>query len=208
MAKGFDPGLFGISRVNTFINDGYQMICRRVDYYIDESTLDFSTISGTALYPQPTDFARDRALRQTDVEVELLGVELRLIDRSAPATGTPRYYALDGLKLHLYPTPDGVYPLELRYWKMPALLVADSDVPNLPADYHRLLWIYAAWQCYESEDDPSMGQYWQQRFNTELSMFTADQRFPSTDSPSQMADMWEGERGLSRGGWSIFGGGL
>lgn len=201
---GFDPIAFG-ARINQYLNDAQALICRRVDYYVDEASLDFNTISGTSNYPQPADFARDRALRETDVQVELTQVDLRMIDRSAPMTGPPRFYALDGVTLHLFPTPDNVYPMELRYWKLPAALVNDTDTSNIPADWHHMLWVYATWLCYEAEDDQQSGQYWMQRFNTELAEFSADQRFPSSDSPSQIADMWNPSPSVGSRGWSVYG---
>lgn len=203
---GFDPIVFS-GRINQYLNDGYALICRRVNYYIDEAVLDFSTVSGTAMYPQPTDFARDRSLRQTDVQAELSQVGLRMIDRSAVATGAPRYYAIDGANVHLYPTPDGAYPLELRYWKLPALLVADTDSPNLPADWHHIVTTYAIARCYRGEDDMATAEQWMNNFMTELAEFSADQKFPTSDGPSRVADMWQGEGRLAGGGWSIFGSG-
>jgi hypothetical protein len=202
--KGFDPTLFGNSRINQFINDGYMLIARRADYYIDEATDAFSTVQGTSNYAFPADFARARSLFDTNRNAELLAVSIRDIDRSSTTQGAPSFYAIDGANVHVYPTPDGVYPLELRYWKMPALLVNDTDVPTLPTDWHHLLWVYATWQCYESEDDPQMGQYWMNRFNTELAMFQADQKFPDSDIPHQARGMWEQEATLTPSGWALW----
>ena len=202
---GFDPVLFGAARVNQYINDGQSLIARRVDWYTDENAYDISTVAGTAIIPWPADFARGRSLRDTGRQVELQAVSLRDIDRSATQQGAPIYYAIDGPNIHLYPTPDGVYSLELRYWKLPPALVADTDVPALPADWHHLLWVYACWICYEAEDDPNMGQYWQGRFNTELAEFEADVKFPTTDYPTQAAGMWNQDESLSAGrGWSLW----
>lgn len=203
---GFDPIVFS-ARINQYLNDAQGKVCRRVDFYIDEATSDFSTVVGTLLYPQPADFARDRSLRRTDVQVELTQVGLRTIDRSPPlASGVPRYYAIDGQNLHVYPTPDNVYPLELRYWKLPAQLVADGDTPTIPADYHALLVFWALKRCYAAEDDPQTAQYWEQQFNTMLAEFSADVKFPSGDSRTQMASMWEGGERIGSG-WSIYGSG-
>lgn len=205
LAKGFDPTLFGIARVNQYINDGYSLICRRVQYYVDEATQDFSTAVGTTNYALPTDFARVRELRDTTRGV-IQPVGLRQIDATDSAqNGPPVFYALDAANVHLWPTPDGVYSLELRYWKMPTPLVQDTDVPNLPLDWHHLLWVYGCWQCYESEDDASMGQYWMNRFNTELAEFSADAKFPSTDFPSTARGMWESDAPLEPRGWSVWG---
>lgn len=199
---GFDPVQFGSSRINQFLNDAYGEICRRVDYYIDEGVQDFSTSSGTATYPQPTDFAKDRSLRDTNRDLEMVMYGLRTIDRSPDSNGPPYAYAIDGTNLHLYPTPDGVYPFELRYWKLPTALVNDGDTPTLPADYHKLIWWYAVGECYMAEDDLQTGQLWMQRYEAGLKNLKADVKFPSTDMPNQIASMW-GNRRLRRG-WTLW----
>lgn len=201
---GFDPTLFGVTRINQYINDGLALICRRVDYYVDEATYPFNTVRGTASYPWPADFARGRSLFDTTRNIEMQTVSLRDIDRSAITQGAPVYYALDGASLHLYPPPDGPYPLELRYWKTPAPLVADLDAPTLPVDWHHILWVYAVWICYEADDDAQMGQYWMQRFMAELAEFAADTKFPTSDLPNIVSGMWDQDRTLGSNGWSLW----
>ena len=205
-ATGFDPVLFGATRVNMYINNAYLTIVRRVNYYVDETTQDFNTTVGTSMYSLPANFARTRSLRRTDIGIELENVGLRTIDRSTITSGTPYAYALDGANLHLYPTPDQAYPLELRYWLMPNPLVADSDVPTIPADYHNLLVYGATSEAYAADDDgPQMGAYWQAKFDKGLAMFAADMKFPNDDQPAQLADMWTGPPSLNKRGWSIYG---
>ena len=202
---GFDPINFPASRLNRYINDGLSLIARRVDYYADESSQTFQTTAGNGTLLYPTDLARLRTLFDTDRNLEITQVSQRMIDRSPVTQGQPLYYSDGKTGLTLYPTPDGVYNLLLRYWQMPATLVNDTDTPSLPTDWQHLLWVYATWICFESEDDAQMAQYWQQRFNAELSEFAADQKFPSTEYPSQAESMWDQGRSLGTHGWSIYG---
>jgi hypothetical protein len=148
-----------------------------------------------------------RSLDDTDRRIELQYVSVRDIDRSGLSNGAPNFYALTGQNIELYPTPDAVYNLQMRYWMMPSVLALDADVPVMPVDWHHLLWVYAVWLCYEGDDDAQMGQYWQQRFNTELSQFSADVKFPDSDGPNQASSMWDSDKSLSpRGGsWSLYG---
>lgn len=207
LARGFDPATYA-ARITQFINDGLALIARRVDYYVDDAAYPFQTTSGTGTYAMPANLARARSLSDTDRRIEMEYVSIRDIDKSSVTNGAPMFYTLNSSNLVLYPVPDNVYNLQLRYWSMPAVLSDDNDVPQLPSDWTHLLWVYAVWQCYEAEDDPSMGQYWMSRFNTELSMFTADQKFPDTDGPSQARGMWEGDNTLTPqgGSWSLYGG--
>lgn len=208
LACGFDPVLFGINRINNYINNGYLNIVRRVSYYVDEATSDYTTVSGTASTALPADFAKVRSVRDTNRDVEMTSIGLRQIDQSLASTGAPEYYALDGANVHLWPTPDGAYPMEIRYWKIPATLVADSDVPTLPADYHNMLIYWANAECYRAEDDHTTAQPWQQLYDRGLAEFSADLKFNNEDMPSQVSDMWTGEQGIGRRGWSIYGTGF
>lgn len=206
LAKGFNTNLFSAARLNSFINDGYQLICTRVQYYVDEATQDFTTTTGTSTYPFPTDFGRLRDLRDTNRNVVMMPISLRDMDNSGvPPQGSPSWYALDASNFHLWPIPDGAYPMECRYWKQPANLVNDTDVPIIPAKWHRLLWLFGCWQCYESEDDPSMGQYWENRFEKELSEFMADVKFVDSETPDVAKSFWDRDVGIQQRGWSVFG---
>lgn len=204
-AHGFDANQYG-ARINNYLNDAYMLACRRVDYYIDEASFDFSTVNGTIKYAFPADFARIRDVWDTTRNIRLMPTTLREIDNSGvPGTGAPQYYALDGSNFHIWPTPDGVYTLETRYWKLPALLSADTDTPNLPADWHRLLAEYAIARCFWGDDDAQMGQAWDQKWQMTLAEFAADQKFPDSETPDVATSMWDQERGLTQKGWSLWG---
>ena len=187
---GFDPVLFPSSRIDAYINDGQWLIARRVAYYNSEAAFAIPTVAGQSSYPLPDGWAQIRYLVDTDRDYVLPQVSLRDIDSAQPSYGVPGVFTVDGPNVHLYPTPDGPYDLELRYWLLPPQLVSDQDVPSLPADWHRILWIYGCWQAYESEDDGQMAQYWQGRFTSELAEFSADARFPSNDFPTQLESIW------------------
>lgn len=203
---GFDTGLFSSSRLNQYINDGYLLACARVNWYGEEASNDFSTVNGTINYAWPTDVGRIRHVYDTSRDVRLLPVSLREIDNSGlPGSGPPQYYALDGSNFHIWPTPDGVYPIEVRYWKQPALLSNDDDEPIIPAKWHHLLWRYACAQCYASEDDLGMSAQWEASFEKYLAEFAADVKFPDTDTPDVARSFWDQERGITQKGWSLWG---
>lgn len=208
LAKGFDATVYS-GQINQWINDAKDEACRRALFSTDEGTYDFATVAGTTLYPLPTDLVSIRSLRDTDVDQELVAVELRDIDRSShTTTGQPFAYAQDAANLHLYPSPDGAHNLELRYWKLPADLVADGDTPTFPATYHRMLVYWAVAECYWSEDDFSTGQQWEARFEKLLSKFEADVKFPDEDVPTRIRGMWDSDRGLSPRAWTRYGWGI
>ena len=207
LARGFDANTYG-ARITQFLNDGQNLVARRVNYYVNESFELITTVGGTSTYPFPADFARIRELFATDLQTQLQPVGLRQIDRSVTTSGRPYFYALDGANIHLYPTPDVGYPLKLRYWAMPTALVNDTDTPNIPQVWLKFLCAYAKWQCFEADEDAAMGQYWQTRFNQDLAEFEADQKFISTEFPWIAEGMWGDGETLSPSGntWTLYGG--
>jgi hypothetical protein len=205
-AHGFDPNQYG-ARVVNYLNDAYLLVCRRVDYYMDETTETIATTAGQSSFPWPANMARIRSVLDTDRNVELQAVGDRDIDRSQPTQGTPNYYAQDGPNIRIYPTADGVHNLLFRYWLLPSVLVNSTDTPTLPADWHRMLSEYAIARCFWADDDATMGQAWDQKFLMTLSEFTADVRFPSTDYPTQAEGMWNQERSLGGNSWTLYGSG-
>lgn len=188
-ANGFDPVQFGSTRINQFINDGHQYVCAETNFTGDEATLDFSTVTGTATYAQPADVSDIRSLRDTNRNLAMRPIGLRMIDRSPSTQGSPLCYALNGANFQLWPVPDGIYPMECRYWKIPALLVADADIPIIPAMWHWLLWTWATAQAFRAEDDVQRAGAWDQRFQKGLSDFSASVKFTS-DMPTRAASMW------------------
>jgi hypothetical protein len=204
--RGFDPFQYG-SRITQWLNDAQNLVCRRVDYYADTTSVAVTAVQGAPYFLLPDDFARGRELFDVDRNLQLEYVSVKDLDASSNTPGAPTYYAIaSGAGIQLYPTPDGTYNLMLRYWRMPPPLVIDTDVPSLPDDWHHILWVYATWMAFEADDDAQMGQYWQQRFSTELSMFSADQKFPDAAPTWQAKGMWDRGAGLTGANqWSLMG---
>lgn len=59
--------------------------------------------------------------------------------RGAQTLTRPMNYALADTRLFVGPVPDKAYTLAGSYWRAPQLLVADADVPNLPAHFHDII---------------------------------------------------------------------
>jgi hypothetical protein len=215
---GFDPIQYG-GRIIQYLNDAQNLVARRVQYWLEESTVAYTTTASVNLLPLPLPtynasgtpsggFGRLRELFAVDLNVSLQPVALRDVDNSVVTQGRPYFYAMDGPNLHLYPTPDGSYPFTLRYWIMPTALANSTDIPGMPADWHHILWRYAVAECYKSDDDQAMGQYWTADYEKFLAMFEADARFPSTDWPTQAESFWNDGKTLSPTGntWTLYGG--
>lgn len=60
-----------------------------------------------------------------------------LIGPAAEEVGPPRVYTIDPQdKVRLHPTPDGEYTIRGLYYRSEQVLVANDDVPEMPARFH------------------------------------------------------------------------
>ena len=192
-AHGFDPNVYG-ARIINYLNDAYALVCRRVDYYIDEATYPFSTVANQINYPLPAGWARIRDVSDTTRDILIQPVTLRQLDNSGvPSLGPPQFYALDGANLHMWPTPDTAYTLQLRYWLMPTPLANATDIPTLPSDWHRILAEYCIARCFWGDDDPNMGGAWDQKFRCPL---RSSQQIRSSRIPRRR--IWLSRCGMTR----------
>ena len=91
--------------------------------------------AGLSSYLTSTGVAEEGPLRWFDVD--------NFYETQARGTqtpGKPHIYTvgLDG-RLLFSPIPDNVYTIRGKYRKSPQLLMADDDVPEMPADFHLLI---------------------------------------------------------------------
>jgi hypothetical protein len=201
LAHGFDTNVYG-ARINGYLNDGYQGAARRAPYYTNERVAEYQTGSLNPYLPLPQNFAVLRSVRLPDFSTELVAVDIRKIDRATAQQARPVYYALSTANILLFPSPDALYNVFLRYWTMPSDIAADSDVPTLPADYHELCIYWALKRCFAADDDPQMAQYWGNEYEMMLKEFSAAVKFPSTDAPHVVEGMWDEDEISSPNGWT------
>lgn len=99
-------------------------------------------------YALPSDINKILTFKQTRDDVSLIYVPARMVDRFIPdrvRSDTPKFYSIVGLdssslyRAEFYPVPNVRMNLNLRYYRTPTTLSADSDTPLLPAAYHGLL---------------------------------------------------------------------
>ena len=56
----------------------------------------------------------------------------------------PQHYSIDPQNNLVFgPIPNGIYTISGSYQRGPQLLELDADVPDMPAQYHNLIWAYA-----------------------------------------------------------------
>ena len=80
---------------------------------------------------------------------------------SASDTGRPTFYTVEpDNELAFYPTPNAEYGVRGTYYKSAQILTANTDVPDMPEDYHSLI-KWCALEKYAGYDEAnSQIQYW------------------------------------------------
>jgi hypothetical protein len=181
----FDPTKYR-TLVKAWINDAQRRIARRIDMRVGEATQSFDTAAGTAEYALPSDFYRLRTLYENTERYLLEEADLRDIDDAETGQGRPYLFVLNGANVLLSPTPDAAYPMRLRYWKSPPLLVGDANVPIIHEDYYDLLVSFARARLFRAEDDPEMAQQYMSEFEDRLSYMAGELQYETRGRPRQV----------------------
>ncbi len=163
------------SQLNGYINIGVRELGALVKKPIDHVSVQAQ--QGAAAYTLPADtvimttaYFGDssangdvRSLRIIPEE-ELKEVAPAWMDESTNSQGRPRFAVLiDRLTVLVYPTPNATESvsgkkIHIGYVYQPAILVNDSDVPDLPIIYHDLISRYAISLAWSSKlGKPELG---------------------------------------------------
>lgn len=177
--------------VKRWINQALHRIARRMKMRDLEAAQSIATVAGTSFYALNSDAVRVRSLHFVGDPESLTQVDLRDVDDSPAATGRPTDYAFNGSGITLYPSPDGAYTLELRYWRNALSLSNDGDVVDIPADYEDLLVTFARAKLFRAEDDGDMYAFYMSQFESELQQMRADVQNRG-GQVKRTPNMWQG----------------
>lgn len=190
LGTDFTAALFPGSRVGEFINDAVHRVARRVHLPALETTQTISTVAGTSVYALQTDEIRILSVSNTTDRDPLTEVDIQNIDDWTVQSGKPEAFALSGGALTLYPTPNAVFPVQVRYMKN-IVFAAGSDTTNaigFPDDYCALLILSARARMFEFEDDFQARDQLQARWDVELQNLKTDVHRQSPRRVRQVGD--------------------
>jgi len=111
-----------------------------------ETRVTANTISGTEYYTLPDDYIAMRNIKlNSDPKTALEYLTPEIMDRlnAGSSTGKPKAYSIKGNNIQLRPLPDGVYEIEISYYKTFAAL-SDSNTTNDMLTHHPDAYLYAA----------------------------------------------------------------
>lgn len=191
LAHQFSPSAYS-ARIEKWIDQGNRRIYRDADIRINSTTSTVNTIVGTSTYSLPTDFNKIISLRNTSLapndNLEDIR-DIRLYDELDAQSGTPNQYVIDGSNIVVYPTPNAVQTLVLRYWKGPTDLGA-TEAPAWSSDYHYLLEEYALYKAFLSEHDREMADIHKQIFEQDIVKLADELQNDAETQPRQIQGAW------------------
>ena len=111
-----------------------------------ETRVTANTIDGSEFYSLPDDYVAMRNIKlNTDPKTPLEFLTPEIMDRlnAGSSKGTPKAYTIKGNSIELRPIPDGVYEIEVSYYKHFTAL-SDSNTTNDMLTHHPDVYLYGA----------------------------------------------------------------
>ena len=111
-----------------------------------ETRVTANTIDGSEFYSLPDDYVAMRNIKlNTDPKTPLEFLTPEIMDRlnAGSSKGTPKAYTIKGNNIELRPIPDGVYQVEVSYYKHFTAL-SDSNTTNDMLTHHPDVYLYGA----------------------------------------------------------------
>jgi hypothetical protein len=184
-----------------WLNQAQRRMVIETEIRTQEEAFSVSTVTGTATYELPTNFARLIDFFNEENHELLTPLDIREFDGLPKSEGTPYAYTVIGNKLTLYPTPSVTVPLTLRYWRLPAEMVQASDTPEVPYQYQELLLAWALKKAYKRENDQAMAQMWEVEWEKGIQKMRGEVQGDVFDGPRQVAGSFADTHGPAYGVW-------
>lgn len=186
-----------VERITGFLNDSYYDIASRQPWPFLEKSTTVNTTVGNDTLAVPADF--DKALRLViDAQGQILD-PARLDDVTSRFagnlnfTGLPFLYYFIGDTVKLYPIPDAVYTVTVRYLAVPAELVNNTDSPILPKKHHRAVVLGALVDAYRMEDDNENASIFEGQFEKRLQTMAEDVWKKQYDRPDRIYTLYDND---------------
>jgi hypothetical protein len=190
---------FSPSQYTTYIqarlNQGQAYIAAQTDFRQLQAAGAVVTAADNSIYSMSSDFLpvasdfqrvytvalREEVGPSLSQYVPLQEIQRSQLDLLPVSSGQPTHYCIDADDLKVWPTPDSVYVVTMRYYKKPATMVNADDEPEIPGTYHHLLVSYALWHCYERENDYNSAMYHKGRFDEDIMKCRGEVQYDSDD---------------------------
>lgn len=195
------PSTADVSEIdlNGHINNSIEELLDKYPFLQGRLRTKFSTAAGSSKYH--VDSKTHTVLKVWDRTND---VKLKKAGPSYPAnndfddtvTGKPQFYGRFSTYIQLFPTPDGVYSIELLGRIIAPVLATDTEIPPMPPTWHRGIAIYATYMYYADQARD------QQKATFAFNEFAAWVRTKPVEIQDEMIDMDQGVELPTQGGSS------
>ena len=163
------------------VNDTYWDICGREDWpFLEAVSTSISTVNAQSFITMPANFLRAISLANPSGTFTLLYEDYETMAKLYPTlettTGTPLYYYFIAGVINLYPVPNAVLSLKLRFTAWPAELAANATESAIliPQRHHRALVTGALSRLYAMEDDPENSAIFSDQYEKRIEHIARD----------------------------------
>ena len=127
-----------------FLNETYFEMLQKLkaQRFLKQATL--TTSNGTAAYTLVSDAEINallgNSLLETTTQQQLWETDYTYpLLRGTSVTGKPECFYRSGNQIYFYPIPNAVYTIQYDYLLKPVNLTADTDAPQIPAEWEKTL---------------------------------------------------------------------
>jgi len=159
---------YDTTALDLLLNRAYWALLDSIEFREKEVTGTFSTVASERFYDLPTSFDYLRHLSVTDpnsnghIQLEQMtpAEYENNYNEDSSYEGIPTNYIREGCGIRLYPTPDQVYTVTIKYAITLADLSTSNTNPGIPQVWHEIILYGAAWRGFlELGDIPRYQQY-------------------------------------------------
>lgn len=153
------PGFRTDEEINLWINQAHQEL--GMLYGLERFT-SIMLVPGQIFYDLPSDFLKligawDHQGNSLEIAPISFGQRLSNLESNTKVM-------VLGKKVAIAPLPENTPYITLFYERKPKLLVNDTDVPEIPAPYHRLLVAYATMRALQKDEDFEGAAFYSQEY--------------------------------------------
>lgn len=129
------------------INRSYQWLLNAFKFRAKEVTVTFNTVAGVRLYDLPANFESLRGVSIADINIEqhtsldrmTIDVYEKSYNESETKQSFSTHYVREGNCIKLWPTPDDVYKITLKYDRLVDELSSSNIVPEIPKNWFEFI---------------------------------------------------------------------
>lgn|SRR3990167_260358 len=137
------------------LNQSYWEILDKFPFREKEETATISTVIGQRTYPVPNPFEALQMLSVIDPNNGSSSVLIRagnyeyesIRETDSGSNGMPTKYYREESKIRLWPIPDNVYTMTIKYWTTLDDLVSGNS-PLIPQSWHEIILYGACWRGF------------------------------------------------------------